>query len=217
MKLYVTPTSPYARLVLIVRLELGLADRVDLVWTRTRQAEDPMLAFNPSGRVPFLHLDDGTGFEDTDLIVEFLDRLAAADGDGERRFVRPAFDGAGEAGYWAFRRLEMTARSMLDGVSVWGRELVRPAGEQSPGIIAHERRRAYRLAGVFDEIVRGAPEHDVLGGPLNLVQLLLFCALNVRTRLPDFDWADTYPDLAAWFDRMQLVPSVRDSAPPPGV
>ena len=57
----------------------------------------------------------------------------------------------------------------------------------------------------------------MLGGPLNLVQLLLFCALNVRTRLPDFDWADTYPDLAAWFDRMQLVPSVRDSAPPPGV
>ena len=60
MKLYVTPTSPYARLALIVRMEKGLTDRVELVWTRTRQPNDPMLTFNPSGRIPFLLLEDGT-------------------------------------------------------------------------------------------------------------------------------------------------------------
>jgi glutathione S-transferase len=213
MKLFVTPTSPYARLTMIVRLELGLADRVELVWTRSRVPDDPMLTFNPSGRIPFLHLDDGTGFEDTDLIVEYLDRLAAGNDAGQRRFARPDFGTVGEAPYWDFRRQEITARSLLDGVSVWGRELVRPATEQSPGIILHEQKRAFRLADVFERL---APE-DVLAGPINLVQILLFCSLNMARRIPEFDWRPGRPNLAGWFDRMEETPSVLVAAPPRGV
>ena len=59
MKLYVTPTSPYARLAMIVRLSLGLEEQIELVWTKTRTADDPLLTVNPSGRIPFLRLDDG--------------------------------------------------------------------------------------------------------------------------------------------------------------
>lgn len=212
MKLFATPTSPYARLAMIVRLELGLADRIELVWTRSRIPDDPMLVFNPSGRIPFLHFDDGTGFEDTDLIVEYLDRLAAGNDGGRRRFARPEFDVVGADVYWNYRHREITARSMLDGVSVWGREIVRPVNEQSPGIIAHERKRALRLADAFDGLVR----EDVLAGQMNMVQLLLFCALNMNARLPDFDWREGRPALSAWFDNMLEIPSVRDSEPPPG-
>lgn len=208
MKLFVTPTSPYARMVTIVRLELNLADDVELVWTRTRRPDDPMLGYNPSGRIPYLRLADGTGFEDTDLIIEYLDRL-----EDPRRFARPEPDGAGAAAYWEFRRQETTARSMLDGVSVWGREIVRPPDEQSPGIIDHESRRAMRLAGIFEGLVDG----DVLSGPLNIVQLLLYSSLNIEARVPAFDWRTDHPNLVRWFDRMQSLPSVRDSAPPPGV
>jgi glutathione S-transferase len=116
MKLYVTPTSPYAQLASIVRLENDLADRVELVWTRTRIPNDPMFAINPSGRIPFLLLEDGTGYEDTDVIVSYLDSLVPP-----RKFEPPG----GEA-YWPFRRLHAMARSMLDGVSVWAREGLRP-------------------------------------------------------------------------------------------
>ena len=89
---------------------------------------------------------------------------------------------------------------------------MRPQNEQSPGIISHERRRAYRLAAVFDDLAA----QDVLSGPMNLVQLLVFCALNVRKRVPDFDWDRTCPQLAVWFERMLELPSVRDSEPPSG-
>ena len=88
MKLYVTPTSPYSRLAMIAMHDKGLADRIELVWIRTRQQGDPILKINPSGRVPFLMLGDGGGMEDTDLIVEYFDALApprkygAPDGDG---------------------------------------------------------------------------------------------------------------------------------------
>ncbi|MEE9249662.1 MAG: glutathione S-transferase N-terminal domain-containing protein [Alphaproteobacteria bacterium] len=203
MKLYVTPTSPYARLALIVRLEKGLADRVELVWTRTRNPNDPMLAINPSGRIPFLFLEDGTGYEDTDVIVPYLDNLVSPS-----KFELPG----GEA-YWPFRRLQAMARSMLEGVSVWAREILRPKNEQSPGIIEHERRRASRMADYFESIIREPP----LTGNLNTVQLTLFCALDVERRLPALNWRTGRPRLVNWYTRMLDVPSVSQSEPPPSV
>lgn len=203
MKLYVTPTSPYARLALIVRLEKNLADRVELVWTRTRDPNDPMLAVNPSGRIPFLSLEDGTSHEDTDVIVPYLDNLVSP-----RRFEPP-----GGEEYWPFRRLQAMARSMLDGVSVWAREILRLKNEQSPGIIEHERRRASRMADYFESIIGDPP----LTGNLNTVQLTLFCALDVERRLPALDWRTGRPRLVDWYTRMLDVPSVGESVPPPDV
>jgi glutathione S-transferase len=203
MKLYVTPTSPYARMAMIVRLEKDIADRVELVWTRTRNPDDPMLAINPSGRIPFLLLDDGTGFEDTDVIVPFLDNLSMP-----LKFAPPD----GEL-YWPFRRLQASARSMLDGVSVWAREVIRPENEQSPGIIEHERLRAQRLADSFEAVIGSS----FLTGDLNIIQLCLFCALDVERRLPAVDWRTGRPGLAAWFGQMLETPSVSGSVPPPGV
>ena len=200
MKLYVTPTSPYARLAMIARLEKGVHG-IELVWTRTRVPDDPMLAFNPSGRVPYLRLDDGTGFEDTGVIVDYMDALAPP-----RRLGPP--DGAA---HWPFRARQATARSMLDGVAVWAREIMRPEGEQSPGTIEHERRRAMRLADFFEA------ETGALEAPLDMPQMLLFCALDVERRLPAFDWRAGRPGLAAWHARVAALPAVTGSLPPPGV
>ena len=201
MKLYVTPTSPYARLATIARLEKGLDD-IEPVWTRTRIPDDPMLAFNPSGRIPFLRLDDGTGLEDTDAIVDYMDALAPP-----RRFAPPE----GEA-YWPFRARQATARSMLDGVALWARELMRPEGERSPTIVEHERRRAVRLADAFEAEI-GTP---AFAGPLDMPQLLLFCALDVERRLPEFDWRAGRPGLVAWHARVAALPSVAGSLPAEG-
>jgi glutathione S-transferase len=187
---------------MIARLEKGLAERVELVWTRTRNPDDPMLAVNPSGRIPFLLLDDGTGYEDTDVIIPYLDGLVTP-----LRFEAPG----GEA-YWPFRRLRAMARGMLDGVSVWAREVSRPENEQSSVTIDHETRRARRLAAYFDGIVAQAP----LAGPLNTVQLLLFCALDVERRLPALDWRSGHAGLVDWHARMLDVPAVAESVPPPG-
>ena len=201
MKLYVTPTSPYARLAMIVRLEKGL-DGIALVWTRTRVPDDPMLAFNPSGRIPFLRLDDGTGFEDTDAIADYMDALAPP-----LRFAAP---GGGD--YWPHRRRRAMARGMLDGVAVWAREIVRPETERSPGIIEHERRRAMRLADRFEGEI-GEPAWT---GPLDMPQLFLFCALDVERRLPEFDWRTGRPGLVEWHAKVAALPPVRGSLPPAG-
>ena len=217
MKLYGTLTSPYARLTRIVMLEKGLGDRVELVWTKTRMADDPILAIHPSGRVPVLILDDRTVLEDTALIVDYLDALAAP-----ARFTHSA-----DRCDWAYRRIEGTARAMLDGLAVWAREVIRPMGEQSPGIIEHEARRAFRLADYFEGLlakhrVAGAEgttgaagdKASQLGGPLTMAHIFLFGSLDVERRLPAFNWRNGRPSLVDWHTRVSELPSVRGSRPP---
>src|SRR5438874_5342249 len=108
MKLYVTFTSPYARLARMLVAEKGLEARVEIVEAKTRTPGSPFYRINPSGRVPYLVDDAGVGMEDSQLICAYLDSL-----DGKPRLHRSGADPD-----WPNRRLEASARSMLDGISV---------------------------------------------------------------------------------------------------
>src|SRR6266478_6019255 len=140
MKLYITTGSPYARLARIVRIEKGLEGRVEIVLAQTRLADSPYYSINPSGRVPYLVRDDGVGMEDSVLICRYLDHLEG----------RPEFDLPTAKAEWEARRLGALAGSLLDGLSVWGREIVRPEQEQSPTIIRHETDRAKRMVDLWE-------------------------------------------------------------------
>lgn len=197
MRLYITPTSPYARLVQIVIREKGLETRVELCAAETRVRGSPYYAINPSGRVPYLVRDDGVGLEESTLICSYLDYL-----DGHPRFACGETD-------WEQRRLEALARSTLDGLAVWGRELRRPPGDQSPTVIAHERARSERLADLWEREI----QHPAMSGSLNLAQLTLVVGLDLEGRIPAFDWRPGHPALAHWADAMHQNPSVAATAP----
>lgn len=201
MKLYVTAGSPYARIVRALIVEKGLDARVAIIEAQTRQAGSPYYAINPSGRVPFLVRDDGVGLEESALICAYLDHL-----DGDPRFDPPA---AGEA-RWQALRLEALARSMIDGLAVWIRELRRPQNERSPGILRHEADRAARMAALWNREI----SHPWMQGPVNMAQLTLACALDIERRCPAFAWRDGHPDLVAWYARVAARPSLRSTAPP---
>ncbi len=202
MKLFVTLTSPYARLARVVIIEKGLQARVSVVPIQTRRPDSPLYAINPSGRVPTLVTDDGTVYEESSLICSYLDHL-----DGAPIFTLPADDSR-----WAVLRLEAKVRSMLDGTAVWGRELYRPVAERSPGIIAHENARAMRMiASLEADVAAGLFE-----GPLSMAQLLLACALHKREeRLPDFQWRPGHDALSAWIDDFSRRPSLLETIAPP--
>ena len=72
MKLYVTFTSPYARLARILVIEKTLEDRVEIIAARTRTADSPYYRINPSGRVPYLIDDSGVGMEMASLFSTIL-------------------------------------------------------------------------------------------------------------------------------------------------
>ena len=204
MKLYGTPTSPYVRMARIMVLEKQLEARVEVLEARTRVPDSPYYAINPSGRVPYLICDDGTGLEDSGLICAYLDHL-----DGAPAFDPPAFDPtSGTIGLDA-HRLETMARSMLDGLAVWGREMMRPEAGRSATIIAHEIARSQRMADLWEREIA----HPWMQGPFNMAQLTLICALQLEIRNPVFNWRPGRPKLAAWADALATRPSLAATRP----
>ena len=200
MKLYVTYTSPYARVTRVVVLEKGLENDVEIIAVQTRRTDSPYYEINPSGRVPFLVCDDGVALEDSQLICAYLDHL-----DGSPVFDHPP----GDQG-WESRRLEALARSLMDGLSVWGREIKRPSGEQSPTVIEHERQRGQRLADVWESEI----DQPLMNGPLNMPQIVLACALQLDLQNPGLEWRIGRPKLAAWTDSLGKRASMTATLPP---
>lgn len=204
MKLYITPGSPYARLARIVVIEKGLEDQVEVIPAQTRLAGSPYYAINPSGRVPYLVRDDGVGMEESALICAYLDAL-----DGKPAFDPTGEDATGNAA-WEARRLSALATSLLDGLSVWNREISRPENERSQATIEHEAARAERMTDVWEREIA----HPLMQGALNMVQLTLACTLGLDARVPAYRWRAGHPQLTAWFERIAARPSMAATLPP---
>ncbi len=200
MKLYVTYTSPYARLARILVIEKALEDRVEIIEAKTRTPGSPYYQINPSGRVPYLVDDAGVGMEDSQLICGYLDSL-----DGKPRF----HDSLREPD-WAYLRLEFMARSMCDGISVWTREMVRPASERSPTVLAHEVARSQRMADVFE----GRVADPLMQGAPRMAHLILAVTLERARKCGLGGLTDGRPQLASWMRSISDLPSMQRTAPP---
>ena len=199
MKLYMTETSPYARIVRIVVLEKGLEKQVEMIPAQTRKVGSPYYEINPSGRVPYLVREDGVGLEDSAVICKYLDQLTTP-----QRFDLPPGEEA-----WEARRLGAVAGSLLEGVSVWVRELRRPVDERSPTILAHEASRSERLIEFWENQI----DHPLMHGTLSMAQIALITGLQMELQIPNFDWRPGHPRLSDWADRMAERPSVAATMP----
>src|SRR5215470_13016860 len=199
MKLYVTYGSPYARLARIIVIEKGLENRVEIIPAKTRTTDSPYYQINPSGRVPYLVDDDGAGMEDSQLICAYLDGL-----DG-----KPRFHDASRASDWGYLGLEFAARSMCDGIAVWGREMARPENERSPTTLAHESARAQRMADFFEERVT---DPRMQGTP-GMAHLMLAVAVEMARKRGLGDLTAGRPRLASWMRTVSSLPSMQKTAP----
>ncbi|MEJ0069954.1 MAG: glutathione S-transferase N-terminal domain-containing protein [Pseudomonadota bacterium] len=203
MKLYITPGSPYARIVRIVLLEKRLEGRIEIVAAPTRLANSPYYRINPSGRVPYLLRDDGIGLEESSVICRYLDHLDD----------QPAFDPPGGASRDGTRADSPPRRAACWMASpLWLRELRRPHNERSAVLLQHEADRAARMADFWEAAI----DHPAMHGALNLAQITLACALGLEARNPDFQWRPGHPKLRDWFDPIAARPSLAATAPPAG-
>jgi glutathione S-transferase len=198
MKLYVTYTSPYARLARIVVIEKGLEGRVEILEAKTRTVGSPYYQINPSGRVPYLVDNAGNGMEDSQLICAYLDSL-----DGKPRFHHPLreFD-------WPYRRLEANARSMCEGICVWVREMTRPQSERSPTVLAHEIARSQRMADLFE----ARTSEPLMEAEPGMAHLIVAVSIEMARKRGPGDLTNGRPQLAAWMRRISDLPAMRATA-----
>jgi glutathione S-transferase len=194
MKLFYQTHSPYARQVLVLAHEIGLADRLEVTHHETSptRRNEAVFAVNPLGKVPVLVLDDGFALFDSGVICDYLDGL-----HGGLRLIPPS----GPA-RWRALRLQAVAHGISDAGSAVRHETERrPAPYRYPAMCDGQTRK---LIAAYDFLER----ESALDGPLDLGQIALATALSwIEFRnLPGF--RDGRPRLQSWYDGFAQRPSM---------
>jgi len=202
MKLSFSPSSPFARKVRIVAIELGLIDRIEFIAAKVTPGEpnDEYSRINPLKRLPALILDNGEVIVDSFVIAEYLDDLA-----GGGRLIP-----ASGAARWRVRSDHSMLQGMLDSMLLCRYEkMVRPQPLQWQAWYDDHWARAWNGLARFER-------SEAMSGPLDIAQIALVCVLGYADfRFPDCGWRKAYPKLDAFHETMLQRPSVKISVPPP--
>jgi glutathione S-transferase len=201
MKLYWSPRSPFVRKVMVCAHELGIAERIEKVYTlvSASSVNDDMLRTNPIGRIPALMTDEGEVLYDSIVICEYLDSRYG----GARLFPREG------QRRWDTLRRHALANGILEILVLWRGELGRPSLQQS----------AETLAAYKSKVASGlsAAERDSSGGRDTQIDIALV-TLGVVLGYLDFryrelDWRATYPRLGKWYSAFGARASMIETAP----
>ncbi|WP_296380378.1 glutathione S-transferase [Reyranella sp.] len=201
MKLYYSPSSPYARKVRVVAMETKLDKKIELV----NVALTPVAPnadvdkHNPIGKIPALSVK-GMDLFDSPVICEYLDTQHK----GRKLFPRKGRD------RWVALRQQAMADGLLDAAL-----LARYEGALRP----EEKRwtewsqgQLKKINGVLGQL---EAEAKALKGKLTIGTISVACALGyLDLRFGDMGWKDKYPKLAKWFAQTSKTPSIKATAPP---
>ncbi len=199
MKLYISPTSPFARKARIVVLEKGLSDEVEELVIQTN-AIDPnaeLMQVNPLAKIPCLVLEDGQAIFDSRVICNYLDRehgsgaVLHATGNVRHKTLIALADGAMDA-----------------AVLVMYEVLLREEAKRSQEIAEAQWLKVTRALASIENDYKDILERINMGaiGVVCLLEYLDF-------RFADRDWRAIVPDLAIWYEGVKDRPSVKATRP----
>lgn len=200
MKLYVSPTSPYARKCRALIIEKSLERKIEVIECDPRSDPEELLAINPLGKVPALERDGAPALMDSPLICEFVDSM-----DEENWIPR-----RGES-----RILVMRQQALADGLIdlTIGRriEMQRDADKQWDFWSERWERGIRRTLDALDD-GRAQYERSVDLGALSVAIALHYLDL----RFAELNWRERYPDLAVFAARWDQRASFEQTRPPSG-
>jgi glutathione S-transferase len=202
MKLYYSPSSPYARKVRVVAIETGLDKKIEManVALTPVAANADVDKHNPIGKIPALSVK-GMDLFDSPVICEYLD----SQHKGRKLFPRKGRD------RWMALRQQAMADGLLDAAL-----LARYEGALRP----EEKRwhdwsegQMKKINGVLAQL---EAEAKSLKGKLTIGTISVACALGyLDLRFADMGWREKYPKLGKWFAATSKLPSIKSTAPPP--
>lgn len=208
MKLYYGSASPYVRKVMVVAIETGLGDRLQLekLGLLSPAHPEPRLAtVNPLAKIPTLVAEDNSPIFDSSVICDYLDSLHGG----------PKLIPAG-AGRWAALTRAAAADGLLEAAMTVRAEMARDTTAQSAEWIVGHRGKVSRCLDFFEAHVArsGVPEGLAGACPIDIGDIACACALGwLDFRMPDDDWRADRHVLARWFAEIAERPSMCQTKP----
>ncbi len=201
MKLYFSPTSPYARKARMTIIEKGLDDRVELEVANPFDVKNTDYAsINPLNKVPALLRDDGSVVFDSPVICTYLDGLSAD------VLLTPA-----DNTQWQVLTHVALTDGILDAAYNTVMERRRPLEQQSDMWPQRWSAAIFRSCDVIET------EIDAFRGAISSAQIGLGAALGyLDFRLADLEWRESRPQLSGWFADFEKRPSMQQTVPPDG-
>lgn len=196
MQLFLTPTSPFARVVLVTALECRLAD-LRLCWTDPWRSPAELVRANPFCTVPTLVTRQDGAVWDSGVICDYL--LSQGTPSAPLRTV--AADAA--------RLRRYAAARMLMDVAVRKTVLERHRGpsDQAAGLLIGRATDA--LARALRQVEPGVAAEPLAGGRADMADLTLAVALEyVRFRHGALYGAEVDAALAAWLESWSPRPAL---------
>lgn len=202
MKLFVTPTSPYARKVRVVLAEKRIECQIVVV-PSLAAPDSPVPAHNPLGKVPTLVLDDGETLYDSVVIVGYLDNKTPV----AHLIPQDNFDRA------LVRRWEALADGMCDATVAVVMEKRRAPEKQDETTIQRQMLKVERGLRAMSEDM--GESKWAAGEKFTLADIATGVALAyIELRMPEINWRETYPNLACLYEKLLARPSFKDTTPP---
>lgn len=195
MKLFYSTNSPYARKCRVMVIEKNLQGRVELVNLNPLENPPELLAVNPLGTVPALVTDEGLHLCESPAICEYLDSLSPHN---------PLYPAGGRECVLAFAAL---ADGIMDAAVACVMEGRRPPEKQYDAWVERKQSAIRRAIAKFAAI-------PMENSPLSIGTLSLAIALSyVSFRLPQLNWQEAHPQLAAWHAQFSMRESLQTTKP----
>jgi len=200
LKLFYSPTSPYARKVAIVAIETGH----DAIIERVSAAPHPIerdaavVEFNPLGKVPTLLTNDGLSLFDSRVIAEYLDAHSRG---------RRVFPPAGPPRWQALAQQALGDGLLDAALLIRYEQTARPPEHRWP---LWQERQFDKVRSALGRIEEWSGE---LGQELTIGTITLACALGyLDLRFPDVDWRAGHRGAGEWLaiiERRESIAATR--------
>ena len=198
MILYGGPASPFVRKTRITVIELGLAERVEVVITRPAARADIIPRHNQLGKIPVLIKEDGEAVYDSAVICEYLDTF----GNSSDLFAIK------ETESWRLSRLHALGDGVAEAAVNIGVENRRPPDKKFDDYVERQLNKINLGTAALAE------ETILYGTSLNIGQIAAACGLGQVDFLDlDPDWRRRNPNLADWFALLSERPSFAETKP----
>lgn len=196
--------SPYARKVRIQLAEKGIPFQLitEVPWDSTTQTP----RWNPLEKLPVLIVDDGRGIFESRYINEWI----------ELKHPEPRLMPADVDGMLAVKRFEVIADGACDALVLMFFEKSRDEDKRSAPWSARQQRK---VDGALKELATVLGDKRFChGGTFSMADIATATLLGyLAVRWPQLPWQQTYPNLAAYWQRMEQRPSFAGTQPRPQV